>query len=48
VDDIVKSVKGEGGNLQIIVQLLNNFLFICGLDINWDKSMAYWSSKKKE
>jgi len=25
VDDIVKYVKGEEGNLRIIVQLLNNF-----------------------
>jgi hypothetical protein len=38
-------MKGKEGNLQTIVKLLNNFLFISGLDINWDKSMAYQNNK---
>jgi hypothetical protein len=33
-DDITILMKGEEGNLQTIVPLLNNFLFISGLDIN--------------
>ncbi len=46
VYNITLTITKEENNLCKVVSFLEDFLFVNGLELNWGKSLAYWSYKK--
>jgi hypothetical protein len=44
VDDTALSLARNEDNLNKAMELFNKFLIISGLELNWNKSMAFWYS----
>ena len=44
-DDTSFTVKAEEANVDYLVEILHKFDITFGLEINWQKSMAYWCGR---